>query len=196
MSVDKFGRHSSGQIYIEPGVSVRYVANNFLRRDGSNDVQGEINMNNHKLVGLLDPTEAQDASRRVYVKNFTRNNFLKLDGTNNMVEDLNLNNKKITNVADPSVDGDAVTKQYVDSRKPVITIWAQELGPLNNGQYEWSFRSGDYTEAQCGYCIPAPGRIIRGSLSSVNESGMSAVARVQIVINGSISGPPPHNEIS
>ena len=50
MSVDKFGRYSSGQIYIEPGVSVRYVANNFLRRDGFNDVQGEINMNNHKLV--------------------------------------------------------------------------------------------------------------------------------------------------
>ena len=59
MSVDKFGRHSSGQIYIEPGVSVRYIANNFLRRDGSNDVHGEINMNNHKLVGLSEPTEVK-----------------------------------------------------------------------------------------------------------------------------------------
>ena len=56
MSVDKFGRHSSSQVFLEPGVSVRFIANNFLRRDGSNDVQGEINMNNHKLIGLSDPT--------------------------------------------------------------------------------------------------------------------------------------------
>ena len=66
MSVDKFGRHSSGQIFTEPGVSVRFIANNFLRRDGSNDVQGEINMNKHKLVRLLDPTESQDAATRGY----------------------------------------------------------------------------------------------------------------------------------
>ena len=52
MSVDKFGRHSSGQIYMEPGVSMRYVYNTFIRRDGSNDVEGEISMNNHKLVNL------------------------------------------------------------------------------------------------------------------------------------------------
>ena len=111
-----------------------------------------------------------------------------------MVGDLNVNNyNKIINVANPTSDQDVATKHYADSRKPVITIWAQEIGPLNNGQYEWSFGSGDYTEAQCGYCLPAPGRIIRGSLSSVNESGMSAVARVHIFINGSISGPPITN---
>ena len=52
MSVDKFGRYSSGQIYMEPGVSVRYVNNNFIRRDGSNEVEGDISMNNHKLVNL------------------------------------------------------------------------------------------------------------------------------------------------
>ena len=131
MSVDKFGRHSSGQIYIEPGVSARFISNNFLRRDGFNDVQGEINMNNHKLVGLSEPTESQVAATRGYIKNCTRNNFLKLDGTSNMAGDLDLNNNKITNVADPSDDGDAVTKQYVNSRqKPLITIWAQENCPL------------------------------------------------------------------
>ena len=192
MSVDKFGRHSSGQTFIESnGVSVKFVSNNFLRRDGSNDVQGELNMNNHKLVGLTEPTESQDAATRGYIKNFTRNNFLKLDGTNNMAEDLNMNNKKITNVADPTEDDDAVTKQYVDSRKPLITIWAQENGPLNSGEHEWSFGSGDlYTLANCGYCMPASGRILRGSLSGVSESGMSAVSRVNIVKNGSIIGPP------
>ena len=92
MSVDKFGRHSSGQIYTEPGVSVRYVNNKFIRRDG-----GDLNLSNNKIVKLSEPTEVQDAA----------------------------------------------TKQYLDSRKPLITIWAQENCPLNAGEYEWSFGSGD-----------------------------------------------------
>ena len=228
MSVDKFGRHSTSQVFLEPAVSSRFISNNFLRRDGSNDVQGEINMNNHKLVMLSEPTESQDAATRGYIKNFTRNNFLKRDGTNNMEGDLDLNNNKIINVAYPVDDGDVInkrylernffrregdidldvgknkivnvadptsahdvaTKNYVDSRKPMITIWAQEVGPLNNGEYEWSFGSGDYTSANCGYCMPTSGRIIRGSLSSVNESAMSAVARVNVVKNGVITGLP------
>ena len=227
MSVDKFGRYSSGQSSaMTPGASARYVNNNFLRRDGSNDVQGELNMNNHKLVGLSEPTESQDAATRGYIKNFTRNNFLKLDGTNNMAGDLDLNNNKITNVADPTEDDDAInkrylesatnnflrrdggdlnlnnnkivnlseptgvrdatTKQYVDSRKPLITIWAQENGPLHRGEHEWSFGSGDlYTHKNCGYCMPASGRIIRGSLSSVGDSGgTSGRVMVNIIVNG------------
>ena len=116
MSVDKFGRYSSGQSSaMTPGASARYVNNNFLRRDGSNDVQGELNMNNHKLVGLTEPTESQDAATRGYIKNFTRNNFLKLDGTNNMAGGLDLNNNKITNVADPTEDDDAINKRYLES---------------------------------------------------------------------------------
>ena len=225
MSVDKFGRQSSSQSSaMAPGASVRYVNNNFIRRDGSNDIEGELSMNNHKLVNLSEPTEVQDAATRGYVKNFTRNNFLKIDGTNNMEGDLNVNNHNIINLSDPVDDGDvitksylesttfrrdggdlnlsnnkivnlsepnsdqdAATKQYVDSRKPLITIWAQENGPLNTGEFEWSFGSGDiYTLAKCGYCMPARGRIIRGSLSSVNEENPSGKAVVYIVRNGLI----------
>ena len=192
MSVDKFGRQSSSQSSaMAPGASVRYVNNNFIRRDGSNDIEGELSMNNHKLVNLSEPTEVQDAATRGYVKNFTRNNFLKIDGTNNMEGDLNVNNHKIINLSDPVDDGDVITKSYLKSitnnflRRPLITIWAQENGPLNSGEFEWSFGSGDiYTLAKCGYCMPARGRIIRGSLSSVNEENPSGKAVVHIVING------------
>ena len=220
MSFDKFGRHSSGQIYMEPGVSVRYVNYNFVRRDGSNDVGGDISMNNHKLVNLSEPTEAQDAATRGYIKNFTRNNFLKLDGTNNMEGDLNVDNHKIINLSDPTDDGDGInkrylesttlrrdggelnlsnnkivnvanptsdqdvtTKHYVDSRKPLITIWAQENGPLNAGEYEWSFGSGDlYTHAKCGYCMPAAGRILRGSICSFYDSDNYS-ARTPVIVS-------------
>ena len=228
MSVDKFGRQSSSQSSaMAPGASVRYVNNNFIRRDGSNDIEGELSMNSHKLVNLSEPTEAQDAATRGYVKNFARNNFLKIDGTNNMEGDLNvnnhniinlsdpvddgdvitksylesttfrrdggdlnLNNNKIVNLSEPNSDQDAATKQYVDSRKPLITIWAQENGPLHAGEYEWSFGSGDlYTLAKCGYCMPAPGRILRGSLSSVTDDrvrGASQRSIVNIAINGRV----------
>ena len=109
MSVDKFGRSKSGQIQSDSGVSIRYVNNNFMRKD--------------------------------------------------------------------------------DSRtKPVITIWAQKKGRLNSGNYEWSFGGGD-TFRFGGYCMPASGRILRGSISSTNEdSGPDATsadrASVSIVING------------
>ena len=110
MSVDKFERQSSGQSSaMEPGASVRYVNNSYIRRDGSNDVEGEISMNNHNLVNLSEPTEAQDAATRCYVKNFTRNNFLKINGTNNMEGDLNLSNNKIVNVANPTSAQDVAT---------------------------------------------------------------------------------------
>ena len=229
MSVDKFGRQSSSQSSaMAPGASVRYVNNNFIRRDGSNDIEGELSMNNHKLVNLSEPTEVQDAATRGYVKNFTRNNFLKIDGTNNMEGDLNVNNHNIINLSDPVDDGDvitksylesttfrrdggdlnlsnnkivnlsepnsdqdATTKQYVDSRKPLITIWAQENGPLNRGEYEWSFGSRDlYTLAKCGYCMPADGRILRGSISSAHDSDNTDDIRpavVRIVINGQVT---------
>ena len=116
MSVDKFGRQSSSQSSaMAPGASVRYVNNNFIRRDGSNDIEGELSMNNHKLVNLSEPTEVQDAATRGYVKNFTRNNFLKIDGTNNMEGDLNVNNHNIINLSDPVDDGDVITKSYLES---------------------------------------------------------------------------------
>ena len=65
MSVDKFGRHSSGQIYTEPGVSVRYVNNNFIRRDGSNEVEGDLSMNTHKITNLSEPIEPKMRRRGV-----------------------------------------------------------------------------------------------------------------------------------
>ena len=67
MSVDKFGRHSSGQIYTEPGVSVRYVYNTFIRRDGSNEVEGDLSMNTHKITNLAEPINFRDAVNKKYV---------------------------------------------------------------------------------------------------------------------------------
>ena len=52
MSIDKFGRHSSSQLYLEPGVSLRFANSHFLRRDGSN---------------LADPSDPEHAVNKRYV---------------------------------------------------------------------------------------------------------------------------------
>ena len=108
MSVDKFGRHSSSQIYLEPGVSVRYVSNNFLKRDGSNDVVGDITMNNNKITSLADPVNDQDASTKTYVDTKLNKSGDSMSGT------LDMNRNKITDLANPTRPYDAVNKHYVD----------------------------------------------------------------------------------
>ena len=145
-------------------------------------MEGDLNVNNHKIINLSDPVDDGDVITKSYLES-TINNFLRRD-----CGDLNLSNNKIINVANPTSAQDDTTKQYVDSRKPLITIWAQENGPLYAGEYEWSFGSGDlYTLAKCGYCMPVSGRILRGSLSSVNGANTSGDARVAIVINGQVT---------
>ena len=71
--------------------------------------------------------------------------------------------------------------------KPIITVWAEEKGPLGNCHYEFSFGnvSSGSEHAYGGYCMSAPGRIIRGSLT-VTESKiiLSEDVKVNIVVTG------------
>ena len=59
MPVDKFGHTDSGsmQRVIAGGVTLTQVNNTFLRRDGTNVMEGDLNMNNNSIKGL--PTEIQ-----------------------------------------------------------------------------------------------------------------------------------------
>ena len=55
--------------------------------------------------------------------------------------------------------------------KPIITVWAGEKGPLGDGHYEFSFCNGSSgsEHAYGGYCMSAPGRIVRGSLTATES---------------------------
>ena len=96
---------------------------------------------------------------------------------------------------DPIDGKDAVNKAYVDDRmiqpaapiKPIITVWAEEKGPVGNGNYEFSFGNGSSgsEHAYGGYCMSAPGRIIRGSLTAMEARNiLSEEVKVNIVVNG------------
>ena len=62
------------------------------------------------------------------------------------------------------------------SPKPIITVWAEEKGPLGDGHYEFSFGNGSSgsEHAYRGYCMSAPGRIIRGSLTATASKNIFA----------------------
>ena len=111
------------------------------------------------------------------------------------VSDIDFNGFSLKNILDPIDEKDAVNKAYVDDKmiqpaapiKPIITVWAEEKGPMGNGHYEFSFGYGSSgsEHAYGGYCMSAPGRIIRGSLT-VTESRiiLSEEVKVNIVVNG------------
>jgi hypothetical protein len=81
-------------------------------------INGNIDANNNKIINLLDPTLAQDASTKNYVDTEISNipsDYLKLDGSTPMAGNIDANNNKIINLLDPTLAQDASTKNYVDT---------------------------------------------------------------------------------
>ena len=63
----------------------------------------------------------------------------------------------------------------------------EEKGPLGDGHFEFSFGNGSSCSehAYGGYCMSAPGRIIRGSLTATERRiVIGEEIKVNIVING------------
>ncbi len=67
MSVDKFGRDTSVGTTTTSGVSVRYINDNFLRKDGTIPATGPLNMDNNRISNVVDPIDEQDVTTKNYV---------------------------------------------------------------------------------------------------------------------------------
>ena len=171
MPVDKFGRTQIGETpSTAEGVSLNYVNQNFIRKG---DV---IDMGGNSVVNLRDPVHHQDAATMNYV----------VSTIERIMGDY---------IQNAAYDG-TVTKTYVDdqvsSRKPMITVYAEENGPLSDGSSEWSFGNGVHgRDHNFGYCMPTAGRIIKGTLSAVSQNDAidaagqpAGYARVNILKNG------------
>ena len=93
----------------------------------------------------------------------------------------------LTSLALPVKSGDAASKEYVDSRKQVVTIWAEEKGPLTSNHSEWSFGSAaeGRSHAKCGYPMSASGRLARLALACTNGRGQAiGTVTVSVVLDG------------
>ena len=111
MPVDKFGRSGKSNSVITEGVSLSYIGNNFLRRDGTNTAIGSINMTGNTLTNVSNPVNAQD----IATKNYVEQNTILRNGTQTMIGNLNMGNYSINNLQNPENDQDAVTKAYADA---------------------------------------------------------------------------------
>ena len=107
MPVDKFGRSGKSMVVTE-GVSLRYISNNFLRRDGTNTATGSINMTGNTLANVRHPVNAQD----IATKNYVDGKVNKSGDT--MTGNLDMSGDRVMNVPfSPTDTSDAVNAAYV-----------------------------------------------------------------------------------
>ena len=185
---------ASNKLYVDTVVEAATACDKGLRKiqDGIFASAGEIDMSGNSITGLPNPIHRDAAANKNYVDNggaIVKNP----DGSFTAVSDIDFIGLRLKNVPHPK---DVVNKAYVDKKvslpsvispKPIITVWAEEKVLLGNGHYEFSFDNGSSgsEHAYGGYCMSAPGRIIRGSLT-VTESKtiLSEDVKVNIVVNG------------
>ena len=91
---------------------------NYLKKDGTVTMTGNLNLGNKKIVGLATPTSNTDAATKKYVDDNSGgspdlSDYLEKDGTVAMTGNLNLGNNKIDNLSDPTTDQEAANRGWV-----------------------------------------------------------------------------------
>ena len=163
-------------------------------QDGIFASNGEIDMNGNSITGLPNPIDRDAAANENYVNNGGAITKLP-NGAFTAVSDIDFDGLSLKNVPD-QIDGkDAVNRDYVDGKtiqpaapvKSIITVWAEEKGPLGNDHYEFLFgnSSSGSEHADGGYCMSVSGRIIRGNHTATESRNiLSEEIKVNTVVNG------------
>ena len=77
-------------------------------------MNGNLDMNSHKIISISDPTNNQDAVTKNYLANYRDNSKINRPG-DSMSGDLNMVINKITNLFNPTNYQEAATKNYVNN---------------------------------------------------------------------------------
>ena len=187
---------ASNKFYVDTVVETATAGDKALRKiqNGIFSSTGDIDVNGNSIIGLPNPIDRDAVANKNYIDNGGAITKLP-NGAFTVVSDIDFNGFSLKNIPETIDEKDAVNKAYVDDRKiqpaapikPIITIWAEEKGPLGDGHYEFSFGNGSSgsEHAYGGYCMSAPGRIIRGSLTATQSRIiLSEKVEVNIVVNG------------
>ena len=125
--------------------------NNYLKLDGTSQMQGNLVMNNNRITSLPEPQLADEPATKRFVTttniNFF-NNFLDLQGSAKMMGNLQVNDNRITGLTNPpNADDEATNKRYVHDNITESHIKPSHT-PKNVFQYlmndvnEWSSEYG------------------------------------------------------
>ena len=125
--------------------------NDYLKLDGTSQMQGNLQMNNKRITRLPIPQLGDKAATKNYVlttMNRLPNLFLDRQGTSKMLGNLQMNDHRITGLTNPpSDDSEAVNKKYVDENISKSSIKPSHT-PKNVFQYlmddvnEWTTEYG------------------------------------------------------
>ena len=121
--------------------------NDYLKLDGTSQMQGGLNMNNKRITRLPDPKLADEPVTKKFLtltNTLFYNIFLDLEGNSKMRGNLQMNDKRITGLTNsPNADDEATNKKYVDDNISKANIKPSHT-PKNVFQYlmddvnEWS----------------------------------------------------------
>lgn len=157
--------------------------------DRNVDLEGGRIMNVGDFTVITDGVSAkivQDGWKHI------KDEVLRKNGETPMEGHLNLNGHRIENLDLPHRSNDAVNRFYVDTRlsqipNPIITLVAEERGPLVGGEFEWSFGSNSdgRSQSKVGYVMMKEGKILSMSLSAAERNGLSGdQVAVGVTVNG------------
>ena len=143
---------ASNKVYVDTVVGAATAGDKALRKiqNGIFVSTGEIDMSGNSITGLPNPIDRDAAVNKNCVDNggaIVKNP----DGSFTAVSDIDFIGYRLKNLSNPNDDRNAVNKAYVDKKlslpsligpKPIIIVWAEEKGALNDGYYEFSFGNG------------------------------------------------------
>ena len=155
--------------------------NNYLKLDGTSQMQGNLNMNNKRITSLPDPLLADEpATKRFVTKSHLNffNNFLDLQGSAKMLGNLQMNNNRITGLTNPTnADDEATNKKYVDDN-----ITKSHIKPSHTPKNVFQYLMNDVNEWSSEYGVKVDKFI---DLQESPHSWDKRVLKVTPVKNGS-----------
>ena len=137
--------------------------NDYLKLDGSSQMQGNLNMNNKRITNLPHPQLSDEAATKDYVTismNDLPSLFLDRQGKSKMLGDLQMNDHRITGLTNlPNADNEAKNKKYVDDN-----ISKANIKPSHTPKNVFQYLMDDVNEWSSEYNVNV------GSFSNLTES--------------------------
>ena len=132
--------HLKDPTNLTDGANKKYVDNtlllnniamqNYLKKDGTVTMTGDLNLGNKKIVSLATPTSNTDASTKKYVDD-SLSPYFKKDGSQKMTGAIDINNNRIYNLPMPRGNNQPVTVIYANSNYLRINGNIPMMGNLN-----------------------------------------------------------------
>ena len=126
--------------------------NNYLKLDGSKQMQGNLQMNNNRITNLPHPQLSNEAATKDYVTismNHLPSLSLDRQGKSKMMGDLQMNDHRITGLSNlPNADDEATNKKYVDDN-----ISKSNIKPSNTPKNVFQYLMDDVNEWSSEYDV-------------------------------------------